>query len=57
VWEAVERVAIETNSKLIACGTSKCGVKATVPTSLPNGLVQGSNSHRTPARVPQGLTL
>jgi nucleotide-binding universal stress UspA family protein len=43
VWEAVEQVALEAHAKLIACGTSKTGVKATVPTILPNALVQRSS--------------
>jgi hypothetical protein len=35
VWEPVERVAHETNARLIACGTAKSGAKATVPSVLP----------------------
>jgi nucleotide-binding universal stress UspA family protein len=40
VWEAIERVARETNARLIACGNAKSGFKASVPTILPNALAQ-----------------
>jgi nucleotide-binding universal stress UspA family protein len=42
-WEAIEQVAHETDARMIACGSGKSGVKATVPTILPNALVRRSS--------------
>jgi nucleotide-binding universal stress UspA family protein len=44
VWEAVEQVALDARARLIACGTAKSGMKATVPTALPNALVHHSTN-------------
>jgi nucleotide-binding universal stress UspA family protein len=43
IWEAVEEAAEHLDARLIACGTSRSGVKTALPGSLASALVQHSS--------------